>query len=187
MNFAKLHYLVQEAKFTAPTTVRSIDSVGLHRLLGELCTKAFGHENVKVRPANVMGYRGVAVIVGNRIFNMSVNDRPKYFYINNQEKLLPSIYVSFGWLIDPPSKDRSQKDPANDDGYEVMKTLQRDTLIATHKLRDLVFRKLSEYAIGITYVAVGERRENLYASILSSSGFTQLENGDTFVSKALAE
>lgn len=186
MNFAELYTIVNEAKFHAPSEVRRIDCFGLYQMMSHLCVDVFGRENVQLMPNSARRY--IMIRMGKRHFSFSLETTPRSIAVKRSEVRIPAISISFGWDEDPTEDETSTRDPEVDDGYPVMKTLQRETMVAIHKLRDSIFRKLAEYAVGIMFIAIGERRESLYSMILNGSGFIETRPGTgTFIPKALMD
>ena len=170
MNFFEL---LQEIRFAAPTKIKKITPDELYQLVTKFCKEVFGEASVQIPPSiNPLISKRIIVHFGNRTLRLGVSHELRRINVGTKDLFLPSMRVCFDWDEDPT--DISQKDPTNDNEYPVNKTLQRDTMIAIHKMRDGIFRKLAEYAIAISYVPIGKRRESLYASVMTSSGFEEM-------------
>lgn len=157
-----------EAKFQPHSTLKSISGTDLIHLLKELAENAFDPKDIET----YHGWGGgININFGNRIFKMSVDNKTTRC---SEVYELPSIYISFDWkdkrnmTIDGDINDISSKE---DSTYLVKKQLERSSIEGMHKIQNSIIRPLSEYAISIFFFAIGERREKMYAHVLSTSGF----------------
>ena len=186
MKFAELYRIVNEAKFNAPAEVKRIDCFGLYQMLSEMCIGIFGREHVQLMPNTARRY--IIIHVGDRHFTFALETTPRSITVKRSEVRMPAMTISFDWDRDPEKEDISDRDKEVDDGYPVMKTLQRETMVVIHKLRDNVFRKLAEYAVGIMFIAIGDRRASLYSMILNGSGFAETRTGSSmFIPKSIMD
>jgi len=168
MNFFEL---LQEMKFDAASEdrIKSISSGELINLIHKLAADTFGSQAVH-------RYGGhsdptIDITMGDRHFTMTIKDVDRSG--GDTRRLpegMPAVYISFNWDNRPAHDERSQKRDA-DSMYAVRLEIQKDTLEGMHKIRDSIIRHLSTYAVGITYIPIGDRRKSLYQGILSTSGF----------------
>ena len=178
MNFTEFYRMFDE-RFVPPERVQDIDQPALAGLLTNLCVKAFGEENIKTK--ETMVGRKLEIRFGDRKLTIYA-ETPREFNVGREILNLPGVYFSFQWQEEP--QNRSTKDPLADSGYPVAKTIRQDTMTATHLLRDVVLKKLAEYALIVNFVAIGKRRESFYDSVLSSAGFQRVSL-DTYAPVAL--
>jgi len=169
MNFFEL---LQEMKFDAASEdrIKSISSEELITLIHKLATDAFGSQAVHYYGGH--SEPTIDITIGNRHFSMHTKeiDRSGVGDTRRLPEGMPAIYISFNWDNKPAHDERSQKKDA-DSTYAVRLEIQKDTLEGMHKIRDSIIRPLSTYAVGITYIPIGDRRKSLYQGILSTSGF----------------
>ena len=165
----------QEAKFTPhahAAPVRGMDEA--IQIANSILRRLFTGAQI------TSGFRGIEITTQDRFLQLhasmlTLGARPFDRY---ERREIPELEVNFSWH--GPGRpavagDASTRDSDDYDGQIVgtRKHVSPDTLGFSHKFRDFL-RKLSEYEIAIAYIAMGERREEWYASVMRSAGYKEL-------------
>ena len=170
MNFYEFLQQIQEARFQPieSSAIQRIEGAALENLLVSLGKKAFDPNQIRT------GYGNMNIDVGERHFSMSIQGTCRLAALRDMQ--LPQIYISFDW--NDRNKERlggkEQLSDKEQSGYYVRQQVKKDTIDSLHRIRDIILRELSKYAVVITYIAIGERRASLYESVLAGSGFKKM-------------
>lgn len=177
MNFFELLQQIQEARFEpiAGSELKKISLEELGKLTFDLMKKACGETSVQSIPG-FRGIEGAQLNVGTRHFDMYTDGISKCDSVKSHQ--LPRLYISFNWdektRENPEESGEKFSDKEGSAKYPVRQEIQKDTIESIHKIRDGVIRPLSNYAICIFYIGIGSRRQSLYSSVLSGSGFKEV-------------
>ena len=155
---------LDEAKFTPPTRAVSVqDSKEAIQIAGRILQQTFPQHAINVDE------EGIQIMAADRYLHIvaySVQDP----YLGAS----PQLEIEFGWRRGYYPTDVSSRDM--DTSISTRKQVGAGTLQFAQRFRDFL-RRLSQYAIGVSYIAMGERRERWYSSIMKSAGYEEEHDG----------